>query len=168
MTEPTAVAEPGDQTKYHYHRDGSIPGEGVVFVFGSNEAGRHGKGAALTARELFGAKYGHGIGRTGMAYGIPAKDNTPRPATPRILPLTKIRAYVADFLGYAAAHPELDFFVCRVGCGLAQYTNDVIAPLFSGAPINCSFAVEWQQFLEEPALLQQQDASQPPRRAMRP
>src|SRR5262249_41455073 len=33
-----------------------------IFVFGSNEAGRHGKGAALHARKHYGAKYGVGFG----------------------------------------------------------------------------------------------------------
>ena len=34
--------------------------DGHYFVFGSNEAGRHGKGAALCAKQYFGAVYGQG------------------------------------------------------------------------------------------------------------
>ena len=45
-----------------------------IFVFGSNLAGRHGKGAALAAHKNYGAEYGVGIGRTGMCYAIPTKD----------------------------------------------------------------------------------------------
>lgn len=63
-----------------------------VFVFGSNLAGRHGKGAALWARQQRGAIYGQGIGRQGNAYGIPTKDRQLR-----VLPLTAIQTHVADF-----------------------------------------------------------------------
>ena len=46
----------------------------TVFVFGSNLAGRHGKGAALTARLYHGAIYGQGEGLQGNAYALPTKD----------------------------------------------------------------------------------------------
>jgi len=49
-----------------------------IFIFGSNEAGRHGKGAALHARQHHGAEYGVGVGRTGDAYAIPTKDGSSR------------------------------------------------------------------------------------------
>ena len=44
-----------------------------IFVFGSNLAGRHGKGAALDAKNKYGAIYGVGFGRTGNSYAIPQK-----------------------------------------------------------------------------------------------
>lgn len=87
-----------------------------IFVFGSNLAGRHGKGAALCARNEHGAQYGVGFGRTGNAYAIPTKDRQLR-----VLPLSVIAAYVADFLDYAQAHPDLAFQVTKIGCGLAGY-----------------------------------------------
>jgi hypothetical protein len=114
----------------------------MIFVFGSNLAGRHGKGAALFARANHGAVYGQGVGRTGNSYAIPTKD-----AKLQTLPLPTIRSYILDFLDYAKAHPELTFNVTRVGCGLAGYTDQDIAPLFAGHPANCNMPPEWEQLL---------------------
>jgi hypothetical protein len=112
-----------------------------IFDFGSNLAGRHGAGAAVTAREVYGAVYGEGVGRTGNAYALPTKDERLR-----TLPLTRIRTYVQNFLTYARQHPELTFTVTRVGCGLAGYTDDEIAPMFIGAPSNCQMPRGWRQY----------------------
>lgn len=108
-----------------------------IFVFGSNLAGRHGAGAARTARLIYGAVYGVGQGRTGNAYAIPTKDH--KIVT---LPLEYINVYVQRFLKYARENPELQFKVTRVGCGLAGYTPQDIAPMFRGAPNNCVFLGE--------------------------
>lgn len=105
----------------------------AVFVFGSNEAGRHGKGAALYARTHYGALYGQGEGLQGRSYAIPTKS-----AILRTLPLPVIRIYVERFLAFAAAHPELQFEVTPIGCGLAGYKPADIAPMFINAPGNCS------------------------------
>ena len=113
-----------------------------IFVFGSNLAGRHGKGAALYARRHHGAVYGVGAGRTGNAYAIPTKDGRLN-----VLPLHVIDAHVATFLTYANAHPNLTFQITRIGCGLAGYRNDQIAPMFKGAPSNCTMPSEWQDYL---------------------
>jgi hypothetical protein len=102
-----------------------------IFVFGSNLAGRHGKGAALVARQKHGAIYGQGEGRQGESYAIPTKDSAMR-----ILPLPAIRACVEQFLIYARRHPELTFYVTPIGTGLANYTPDEIAPMFAEAPPN--------------------------------
>ena len=110
-----------------------------IFVFGSNIAGRHGKGAALAARLEHGAVYGVGVGRTGNAYAIPTKD-----AQLRVMPLEDIRAHVRAFIEYAAAHPDLSFKVTRIGCGLAGYRDDEIAPLFAGAPDNAILPDGWR------------------------
>lgn len=105
----------------------------IVFVFGSNLAGRHGKGAALHARLNFGAEYGVGVGPTGRAYAIPTKDARLRP-----LPLAEIAAHVKDFLIYAGQHlDDTAFMVTAIGCGLAGYTPADIAPMFKTAPSNC-------------------------------
>lgn len=125
-----------------YHADGTLPGAGVVFVFGSNEAGRHGKGAALAARERFGARYGQGVGPSGMSYAIPTKDRALR-----TLALPAVARYVRDFIEHARAHPDQAFFVSRIGCGLAGYADKDIAPMFADAPANCSFADSWRAFL---------------------
>lgn len=102
-----------------------------VFVFGSNLAGRHGKGAALWARQHRGAIYGRGVGRQGNAYAIPTKDRQLR-----VLSLEAIRVHVDDFLRYARQHADLDFELTPIGCGLAGYRPDQIAPLFADAPGN--------------------------------
>lgn len=113
----------------------------AVFVFGSNLAGRHGKGAALDARLKHGAQLGVGEGRTGDAYAIPTKD-----AQLRTRPLEGVRASVETFKSYARANPDLAFQVTRVGCGLAGFTDDQIGPMFSNAPENCTLPGEWIRF----------------------
>lgn len=113
-----------------------------VFVFGSNKAGRHGKGAALHARKHCGAIYGQGVGRQGDSYGIPTKDERLR-----TLPLDVIRAYVRDFLVYARDHPEDEFIITPIGTGLAGYHHSDIAPMFRGATDNCLMPVEWRSHL---------------------
>ena len=112
-----------------------------IFVFGSNLAGIHGAGAALHARRYFGAKIGEGKGRTGNAYAIPTKDKDIK-----TLPLSHILCHVFTFLDYADKHPELKFEVTRIGCGLAGYKDEEIAPMFIGAPSNCELPEEWIKF----------------------
>lgn len=109
-----------------------------IFVFGSNLAGRHGKGAALAALRDHGAVRGRGFGPQGNSYAIPTKDT-------RLisLPLERIRNYVREFLAYARQHPELTFQVTRVGCGLAGYTDEQIGPMFVGASNNCKLPEGW-------------------------
>lgn len=97
--------------------------DGEVFVFGSNKEGMHGGGAARIAYEKFGAKWGEGIGMTGMCYAIPTMDGS----------IELIRKYVDDFTEYARSHPELTFLVTRIGCGIAGWTDAEIAPLFREA-----------------------------------
>ena len=104
----------------------------AIFVFGSNLAGRHGKGAALYARKHRGAKYGQALGLQGSSYAIPTKDSDLS-----TLPLDIIETYVEDFLAFAADNPALTFEVTPIGCGLAGYKPDQIAPMFRGAPKNC-------------------------------
>lgn len=111
-----------------------------VFVFGSNLAGRHGRGAALHARRHFGARLGAGQGPTGDAYAIPTKD-----AELRVLSIEEIKPHVAAFIRYAASRPLETFEVTRVGCGLAGYRDEQIAPLFTGAPTNCLLPYGWRE-----------------------
>lgn len=110
-----------------------------VFVFGSNLAGRHGRGAALTARREYGAQYGVGEGPTGRAYAIPTKDERLR-----VRSLEVIAVSVRRFLEYARSRPDLTFTVTRIGCGLAGYADHQIAPMFRGAPINCDLPEGWR------------------------
>lgn len=110
----------------------------TIFVFGSNTAGRHGKGAALEAVQRHGAIYGKGVGIQGRSYAIPTKDHYLRS-----LSLLKIRPYVDQFLKFARDNPKLEFFVTRIGCGLAGYKDADIAPMFENAPSNCTLPKEW-------------------------
>ena len=109
-----------------------------IFVFGSNLAGRHGKGAALYARQHHGAIYGKGFGRQGMSYAIPTKDSLLIP-----LPLWVINSYIEEFITYARLHPELTFELTRIGCGLAGYKDTDIAPMFKYAPTNVLKPTGW-------------------------
>jgi len=94
-----------------------------IFVFGSNLAGFHGGGAARIAYEHFGAEWGVGVGPTGKCYAIPTMQGG----------VDTIRPYVDEFIRYAEQHPELTFLVTRIGCGIAGFTDEQIAPLFASA-----------------------------------
>lgn len=113
-----------------------------IFVFGSNLAGRHGKGAALFAKEHHGAIYGQGEGLQGRSYAIPTKENGPGKSLV-ILPLKRIEWHVIRFLLFAQENPDMTFHVTRIGCGLAGYRDDQIAPFFEHAPANCILPEEW-------------------------
>lgn len=103
----------------------------TVFVFGSNRAGRHGRGAAKWAMDNRGAVYGRGEGLQGESYGIPTKDENIK-----TLPLWAIAGHVAAFIAFARSRPDLIFELTPIGCGLAGYTPEDIAPMFSHAPSN--------------------------------
>ncbi|MEB0113552.1 hypothetical protein QN397_19780 [Variovorax sp. RTB1] len=98
------------------------PGRGTIFVFGSNTAGRHGMDAALYAAKHMGAERYVGHGRTGDAIAIPTEGGG-RTGPLWTLPLAEIAPLVKSFVSYAATHPELDFLVTRIGCGLAGYAD---------------------------------------------
>jgi len=106
-----------------------------IFVFGSNLAGRHGLGAALTAKQKFGAINGQPAGLMGRSYGIPFKDGRHGhdPAVRKILPLKEIEPYIKDLIQFAKANPHNTFLVPEIGCGLARYTPEQVAPLFTDA-----------------------------------
>jgi len=115
-----------------------------IFVFGSNEKGTHGAGAAKYAHRVYGARAGDGVGPTGNAYAIPTKILPTRKK--RQLLLSDIQADVNAFLVYAREWPEHTFLVSRIGCGLAGYTDAEIAPMFTGAPDNCEFDPAWESW----------------------
>lgn len=103
-------------------------GPDEIFVFGSNQPGRHGRGSAKTAMR-WGAKYGHGEGLVGRTYALPTKGQDLRQS----LSLAQIGGHVDRFLACARGAPALTFLVTRVGCGLAGYRPEQIAPLLAGA-----------------------------------
>ena len=97
--------------------------EDEVFVFGSNLAGMHGGGAAALAYRKFGAVWGQGVGLQGQSYGIPTMHGG----------VEAIKPYVDEFISFAKGHPELRFLVTKVGCGIAGFRVEEIAPLFAEA-----------------------------------
>lgn len=117
-------------------------------MFGSNLAGRHGKGAALEARKSFGAAYGTGegfmsAGHPKHCYAIPTKGHKLE-----VLSIAAIKVHVDAFLAFTKEKPHLTFFVTRIGCGLAGYQDQQIAPLFAGCSDNVIFPDEWKLHLE--------------------
>lgn len=121
-----------------------------IFVFGSNLAGRHGKGSARAAFLHHGAVYGVGVGRQGRAYAIPTKDGRDelslRPAY-QILSLTQIQCYVEDFLQYAKICPEDTFNVVAIGCSNSGYKPEQIGPMFKNAPPNVNLPEEFKPYV---------------------
>lgn len=118
------VASNGDSTK--------------IFVFGSNLKGIHGAGAAKAAFEKHGAIYGQGYGRQGNSYAIPTKRSPDE-----TLSLNRIKPYVEMFLAYAKANPQLTFEVTAIGCGLAGYKPQDIAPMFQQRTDNVKLPQEF-------------------------
>ncbi len=98
-------------------------GEDEIFVFGSNLAGIHAGGAARTALNRFGAKMGQGVGLQGQSYAIPTMQGG----------VETIRPYVDDFIALAREWDQTTFYVTRIGCGIAGFTDEEIAPLFKDA-----------------------------------
>ena len=112
-----------------------------VFVFGSNTEGRHGAGAALEARQKWGAIYGQASGRQGNSYGIITKELRSGYA---LVTLDDIRKNVQEFIRYATAHSHEMFIITKIGCGLAGFKEKDIAPMFNYAPENCKFTADWE------------------------
>ena len=94
-----------------------------IFVFGSNLSGHHGGGAALLAMNKWGAIWGQGVGLQGQTYGIPTMQGG----------VETIRPYVDEFIQFANKHPEMTFLVTEIGCGIAGFPPQEIAPLFAKA-----------------------------------
>jgi hypothetical protein len=94
-----------------------------IFVFGSNLQGYHGAGAARMALDKFGAVWGQGVGLQGQSYAIPTMEGG----------VETIKPYVDEFIDFAKQHPEYQFLLTRVGCGIAGFTDEEIAPLFGEA-----------------------------------
>ena len=97
--------------------------ENEIFVFGSNLQGSHGGGAAAAAVRYFGAVWGQGVGMQGQCYAIPTMHGG----------VDAIRPYVDEFIDYAIQHPEHTFLVTRIGCGIAGFKDEQMAPLFAAA-----------------------------------
>lgn len=99
--------------------------EGEIFVFGSNGFGAHNGGAAAMAVAKFGAVYGQAEGLQGQSYAINTMDG-----------FEVMAEWVARFIEFAREHPELKFLVTEIGCGIAGYSPEEVAPLFKDVPEN--------------------------------
>lgn len=93
--------------------------ENEVFVFGSNLEGMHGGGAAALAKK-WGAIWGQGVGLQGQTYAIPTMQGG----------VDTIQPYVTNFVSFAKANPQLTFLVTEIGCGIAGFSVEQMAPLF--------------------------------------
>ena len=91
-----------------------------IFVFGSNLQGSHGGGAAAIAAKKFGAIWGQGVGLQGQSYGIPTMHGG----------ISSIKPYVDEFIEFAKNNTQLNFLVTRIGCGIAGFSEEEMAPLF--------------------------------------
>ena len=98
-------------------------GKNEIFVFGSNLEGAHMGGAARIAHQKFGAIWGKGVGLQGNSYAIPTMQGG----------VETIKPYVDEFIEFTKEHPDLTFYVTRIGCGIAGFTDKEIAPLFKEA-----------------------------------
>ena len=94
-----------------------------VFVFGSNLDGMHAGGAARIAYDSFGAIWGQGVGFQGKSYAIPTMHGG----------VDTIKPYVDDFIAFAKNNHTYKFLVTRIGCGIAGFADEEIAPLFKEA-----------------------------------
>lgn len=120
-----------------------------VFVFGSNTQGKHGKGAALTAKNKFGAIYGQAEGPQGQSYAIITKDltkNTHPSRTPE-----QIKEQIHNLYEYARENPDKEFLVAYSGKGtnLNAYSNQEMADMFGSEPIpnNIVFEQEFNKLI---------------------
>lgn len=115
----------------------------IIFVFGSNLAGKHGAGAAKDAARYHGAVYGQGIGFQGRSYAIPTKDKNLK-----VLSIKNIKSYIDEFIFFAENNTHIDFNVTKIGCGLAGYSTVDIAPLFKDIKTdNIHLPIDFKKFL---------------------
>ena len=104
-----------------------------IFVFGSNLQGHHAGGAARAAMQRFGAIWGQGVGLQGNSYAIPTMQGG----------VETIKPYVDEFVRFAEEHKELHFLVTRIGCGIAGFKDEDIAPLFTKAQMLSNVSLPW-------------------------
>lgn len=130
---------------YHYHDESIIKNlpEDTIFVFGSNLAGTHAGGAAKIALNHFGAIKGVGRGWAGQSFAIPTMNKHLQQ-----MPLSQIEHYIDDFKIYTKNHLKTKYFLTSVGCGVAGYKIEEIAPMFKGISHNVIFPASFRPFVE--------------------
>jgi hypothetical protein len=110
----------------------------IIFVFGSNIQGIHGAGAALEAKQKWGAVQGVGCGFTGNSFAIPTKYG----------PYTKykfevVKRYIEKAIVDIGSKPENEYWFTQIGCGFAGFTKEQIAPLFKEFANNRKYITYW-------------------------
>ena len=100
----------------------NVLNENEIFVFGSNIQGMHMGGAARVAYNKFGAEWGNGEGLQGQSYALPTMEG-----------LESTKQAVNHFHECAKERSDLKFYVTPVGCGIAGYSPEEIAPMFNDA-----------------------------------
>lgn len=108
-----------------------------IFVFGSNGFGAHNGGAAATAVHKFGAKMGQAEGLQGQSYAINTMDSE-----------DEMFEQIKRFLKFAEDHQELTFLVTEIGCGIAGYSPEQIAPTFKDHTSNVVLPKAFQKVLQ--------------------
>jgi len=126
---------------YYWLNDKNVLHPETIFVFGSNLKGAHGLGTALQAKLDYGAVAGQAIGFMGRSYGIPTKNEKIK-----TLDLDTIGGHIRDFV-YITRHSGKHFYVTPIGCGLAGYTPEQIAPMFEGAR-RCWFPITFKTYID--------------------
>ena len=101
-------------------------------------------GASRAADKKWGAEWGVGVGLTGQSYAIPTMQGG----------VETIRPYVDEFIEFANQHQNMKFLVTRIGCGIAGFKDEEIAPLFRMAiPVrNIYLPQKFYDILLEPYL----------------
>ncbi len=118
-----------------------------IFIYGSNVDGWSKSGSAKTAVDHYGAIYGNGYGLQGQSYGIATIDLK---KGLRSTPLEEIKNQLIDFIKFAIEHPELTFWMTKIGTNLAGYTLEEIRSLFFELdfPYNVALPIEFCETYE--------------------
>lgn len=130
-----------------------------IFVFGSNAEGIHGKGAALTAKNKFGAKQGQAEGLQGNSYAVITKKNW---RVEKSSTLNEISQGIERMLNFASSDPYRKYYVTKLGSSLAGYTVEEIKGIFNqfknSIPDNVILPKEYEvrEIIEKPKMSKEQ------------
>lgn len=92
-----------------------------IFVFGSNLNGAHMGGAARMAHSRFGAIWGKGEGLMGRSYAFPTLDQQMQRVAQGAF-----RESFRLFLHCVMEHPQLTFYLTKIGCGIAGWKESEV------------------------------------------
>ena len=122
-----------------YH-ESQIPSDSWIWVFGSDEAGKHRHGDGKIAHVSFRAPYGVGRGPLRGAYGIPVLDKTLK-----AMDAEAVKRSVGEFIEYALENPGAAFHIARPHCG--NLSDEELAQMFKQCPSNCSLPTQWRDYV---------------------